>query len=121
MATSIPARIAGIDDKVGSIQKGLFADLFLLRGDTRHPFDSLIQASSKDVELVLVNGVPIYGDPKLMNAFSVKTESLVICSEGKSLNLDVMTNGKLSDVQTRMIAKLAKYGRTLAKLDDCDK
>src|SRR6185436_17607134 len=31
MATSIPARIANIDDKVGTIQTGLFADLFLLR------------------------------------------------------------------------------------------
>src|ERR1044071_8420574 len=33
MATSIPARIANIDDKVGTIEPGLFADLFLLRGD----------------------------------------------------------------------------------------
>src|SRR4029079_1120037 len=44
MATSIPARIARIDDKVGSIQPGLFADMFLLHGDATHPFDALVES-----------------------------------------------------------------------------
>jgi 5-methylthioadenosine/S-adenosylhomocysteine deaminase len=119
MATSIPARIARIDDKVGTIQQGLFADLFLLRGDTTRPFDSLVQSSPKDVELVLVNGVPIYGDAKLMSAFNVKTEPVVICGDTNSLNLDVMPNGRLADVQARMSQRMAASNVKLTKLDDC--
>ena len=119
MATSIPARIARIDDKVGSIQPGLFADLFLLRGDATRPFDSLVQSKPQDVSLVLVNGVPIYGDAKFMSAFNTKTEPVPFCGETKSLNLDVLPNGKLSDVQQRLGQKMKVYNLKLAKVDPC--
>ena len=121
MATSIPARIARIDDKVGSIQNGLFADLFLLRGDAARPFDSLVQSKPQDVSLVLVNGVPIYGDAKFMSAFNVKTEAVPFCGETKNLNLDVLPNGKLSDVQQRLTQKMKAYNLKLAKVDPCAK
>jgi cytosine/adenosine deaminase-related metal-dependent hydrolase len=119
MATSIPARIARIDDKVGTIQVGLYADLFLLRGDATRPFDALMQSTPKDVQLVLVNGVPIYGDPKLMREFNVNSEPVTVCREAKSLNLDVMPNGSLADVQTRMSRKMSAFNIKLTKLDDC--
>jgi hypothetical protein len=119
MATSIPARIAHIDDKVGSIQNGLFADLFLLRGDATRPFDSLVQSKPQDVSLVMVNGVPIYGDAKFMKEFNVKTEPVPFCGETKNLNLDVLPNGKLSDVQQRLGVKMKVYNQKLAKVDPC--
>jgi len=119
MATSIPARIARIDDKVGAIQAGLFADLFLLRGDSTRPFDSLVQSKPQDVSLVVVNGVPIYGDAKFMSAFNAKTEPVPFCGETKNLNLDVLPNGKLSDVQQRLGQKMKVYNLKLAKVDPC--
>ena len=119
MATSIPARIARIDDKVGSIQVGLFADLFLLRGDAARPFDSLVRSTPKDVELVLVNGVPVYGEQKLMSAFNVNTEPVTVCRAPKSLNLDVMPNGRLADVQARVSKKMTALNVKLTSLDDC--
>jgi len=119
MATSIPARIAHIDDKVGTIQVGLFADLFLLRGDPARPFDSLVRSTPKDVELVLVNGVPIYGEQKLMSAFNVNSEPVTVCRAAKSLNLDVMPNGRLADVQARVSKKMSALNVKLTKLDDC--
>jgi len=119
MATSIPARIAKIDDKVGAIQPELFADLFLLRGDATHPFDSLVQSKPQDVSLVMVNGVPIYGDANLMSKFNVKTEPVPFCGETKNLNLDVLPNGKLSDVQQRLGQQMKVYNLKLAKVDPC--
>ncbi|HEX6717521.1 MAG TPA: amidohydrolase family protein [Pyrinomonadaceae bacterium] len=119
MATSIPARIARIDDKVGTIQQGLFADLFLLRGDATRPFDSLVQSKPQDVELVLVNGIPIYGDAKWMSKFNVTTEAVPFCGETKNLNLNVLPNGKLSDVQQRLEQKMKVYNLKLAKVDPC--
>lgn len=119
MATSIPARIANIDDKVGTIQPGLFADLFVLRGDPTQPFDSLVQSKPQDVSLVVVNGVPIYGDAKFMSKFNVTTEPVPFCGETKSLNLGVLPNGKLSDVQQRLGQKMEAYKLKLAKVDPC--
>ena len=119
MATSIPARIARIDDKVGTIQPGLFADLFLMHGDSTQPFDSLVQSKPQDVSLVLVNGVPIYGDATLMSKFNVTTEPVPFCGETKNLNLGVMPNGKLSDVQQRLRQKMKVYSLKLASVDPC--
>jgi 5-methylthioadenosine/S-adenosylhomocysteine deaminase len=119
MATSIPARIAHIDDKVGSIQQGLFADLFLLHGDATQPFDSLVQSKPQDVSLVVVNGVPIYGDATLISKFNVNTEPVPFCGETKNLNLGVMPNGKLADVQQRLGQKMKVYNLKLANVDPC--
>jgi 5-methylthioadenosine/S-adenosylhomocysteine deaminase len=119
MATSIPARIAHIDDKVGAIQEGLFADIFLLRGDATRPFDALVQSKPQDVSLVVVNGVPIYGDAALMSKFNVTTEPVPFCGETKNLNLGVLPNGKLSDVQQRLGQKMEVYKLKLAKVDPC--
>ena len=119
MATSIPARIAHIDDKVGTIQPGLFADIFLLRGDATQPFDALVQSKPQDVSLVVVNGVPIYGDATLISKFNVTTESVPFCGESKNLNLGVLPNGKLSDVQHRLGQKMEVYKLKLAKVDPC--
>jgi 5-methylthioadenosine/S-adenosylhomocysteine deaminase len=120
MATSIPAKIANIDDKVGTIQKGRFADLFLLRGDAAHPFDSLVQSKPQDVSLVMTNGVPVYGDAALMSKFNVKAEPVPFCGETKNLNLDIMPNGRLSDVQQRLGEKMKAFNLKLAKVDPCE-
>jgi len=119
MATSIPARIAHIDDKVGTIQPGLFADIFLLHGEATLPFDALVQSKPQDVSLVVVNGVPIYGDAPLMSKFNITTEPVPFCGETKNLNLDVLPNGKLSDVQLRLRQKMEVYKLKLAKVDPC--
>ena len=119
MATSIPARIARIDDKVGTIQPGLFADLFLLRGDAAQPFDTLVQSKPQDVSLVVVNGVPVYGDATLMSRFSINREPVPFCGETKHLNLGVLPNGKLSDVQQRLGQKMEVFKLKLAKIDPC--
>jgi cytosine/adenosine deaminase-related metal-dependent hydrolase len=119
MATSIPARIAHIDDKVGTIQPGLFADLFLLHGDATQPFDTLVQSKPQDVSLVVVNGIPIYGDATLMSKFNVTTEPVPFCGETKNLNLGVMPNGKISYVQQRLAQKMEVYKLKLAKVDPC--
>ncbi len=120
MATSIPARIAHIDDKVGAIQPGLYADLFLLHGDPTQPFDALVQSKPQDISLVVVNGVPIYGDTSLMSKFNVTTEPVPFCGETKNLNLGVLPNGKLSDVQQRLRQKMEVYKLKLAKVDPCE-
>jgi len=69
MVTSIPAQIAGIDDQVGAIRPGLFADLLVISGDRDNPYPALVQAQAGDVQLVLIGGQPIYGIPAFMDMF----------------------------------------------------
>ena len=78
-----------------------------------------MQSKPQDISLVLVNGVPIYGDETLMSKFNVTTEPIPFCGETKNLNLGVMPNGKLSAVQQRLGQKMEVYKVRLAKVDPC--
>ncbi len=69
MVTSVAAHVAGVDDEVGTLQAGLRADLVVLRGDATDPYSSVLRADARDVQLVVIDGVPLYGDPALMQKF----------------------------------------------------
>jgi 5-methylthioadenosine/S-adenosylhomocysteine deaminase len=119
MATSIPARIAGIGDKVGSLLPGLYADLFVLIGEGSQPFKTLAQARLEDVQLVLVGGVPIYGSERLVGQFHVTTESLDVCKAKMVLNSSTLAAGKLVDVRNRLKSDLSSYNLELGPLEEC--
>jgi cytosine/adenosine deaminase-related metal-dependent hydrolase len=121
MSTSIPARIARIDDKVGSVKKGLYADLFVLAGDGTQPYAALAHAKPEDVQLVLVGGVPIYGSEKLMNSFAATTEEVVVCGTKMYLNAGALVDGPLSGATTRLLDDLKHYNLDLGPLVECKK
>ena len=119
MATAIPARIAAIDDRVGSLQPGLYADLFVLMGDGSQPFAALAQARPGDVQLVLVGGVPVYGSERLVGQFQVATESLDVCKAKMVLNSAALPAGKFTDVKDRLKTDLSSYKLELGPLEEC--
>ena len=69
MTTSVPAHIVGIDDEVGAIRAGLWADLLVVRGDHNDPYAAVVRAGTADVQLELIGGVPLYGNGELMASF----------------------------------------------------
>ncbi len=70
MATSVPAHIVGVDDEVGAILVGLRADLLVIGGDDHNDaYRAVIDATPADVRLVLIEGIPLYGDLELMERF----------------------------------------------------
>ena len=69
MVTTIPAAIAGISEEVGTISEGKFADLLVISGDPSNPYRSLIDADPESVQLVLVDGIPVFGEILLMERF----------------------------------------------------
>lgn len=121
MASSIPARIARIDDKVGTLAPGMYADFFLLKGDHANPYAALANASVTDMEMVFVNGVPLYGTPATMQQLGVKTEALNVCGAKRALNSAALPAGSFTAISQRLSAKMKAAGTELAPLAECVK
>jgi 5-methylthioadenosine/S-adenosylhomocysteine deaminase len=51
---------------LGHITAGAMADLLVIRGAGGDPWDQLVAATERDVDLVTIHGIPRYGERKLM-------------------------------------------------------
>jgi len=71
MVTANPADAVGWGDRLGRIRAGLLADLVVLGRRAPDPWRNLIEATERDVRLVLVGGRPTYGTPGLLRAVGV--------------------------------------------------
>jgi 5-methylthioadenosine/S-adenosylhomocysteine deaminase len=128
MASSIPARVARIDDKVGAIAPGLYADFFLIKpgpesgSATLSPYDAILHGSIADsIDLVVIDGVPIYGNPALLHSLHIAIEPLHLCGTEKALNSAALPNGPFAEVEARLSNKLKALGTELGPLDSCSK
>jgi len=61
LVTANPARAFRISERTGSIAEGKLADLLVLKPRRTDPFEALLAAQIEDVELLLLEGTPIYG------------------------------------------------------------
>ena len=98
MVTRNPALALRWYDLVGSVAPGKVADLLLLRrsgpesGGSPGVYRELIEATDRNVELVLVGGQPRAGDVDLMTALRPATCEIVTSSAGRfSKAVDVVT------------------------------
>ena len=70
MATSSPALALGWQELVGQLRPGLHGDFLVLADQGKDPYRTLIESTESDVQLVAINGYPIYGTDQLMVAAS---------------------------------------------------
>jgi cytosine/adenosine deaminase-related metal-dependent hydrolase len=123
MASSIPARVAHIDDKVGTLAPGMLADFFLIHpgqastGD--NPYEAMIAGQITDIDLVVIGGIPVYGKAELLEKLGVKTETLSICGAPRALNSDALRSGTFAAVTARLDQKIKALGSELAPLAEC--
>jgi hypothetical protein len=71
------AQALGIQDWVGQIGPGYQADLMVIPGDPQSPYTALLAAHPADVQLTIVNGLPMYGATNLMEQFPFLEEKEV--------------------------------------------
>ncbi len=122
MASAIPARVARIDDKVGSLAPGMLADLFLVQADdtaSKNPYDTVISKSINAIDLVMIDGIPTYGDPVMLKSLHLPTEPLMICGTEKALNSTALPGGSFAAVEERLRDRLKAMGSELGPLDSC--
>src|SRR6266568_7125399 len=92
MATCNAAAILRWDQRLGSIEKGKCADVFVIEGHPRDAYHGLIKATEKSVRLVMINGVARYGEPEVMASLgSSKVEALKVGGEKRNLYLEQET------------------------------
>ncbi len=87
MATINAAAALSLADKLGRIEAGYIADLFVFSGDVAKPYDALLAATPAQVQLVMVGGVALYGDIDLEAAAPAEPgcDHLKICGAIKFL------------------------------------
>jgi 5-methylthioadenosine/S-adenosylhomocysteine deaminase len=91
MVTINPAMAVRWDDQVGSIETGNAADLLVIEappmsnekeGIPTSPYRRLIDATERDVELVMVEGVAQAGDVRVMSALKPGDFEVVVSEDG---------------------------------------
>jgi len=121
-ATSIPAQLARLDGRIGTIAKDKYADLVILRPrpNTVTPYDSIVISTAADVELVMVGGMPMYGDFDTMKQIVPPGTlyPLTVCGTQKGINLQGFSEG-WPDVLKKLDAELERYGIQTASFE-CD-
>ena len=68
MATCNPADALGWDQQLGRLRTGLRGDFLVLPDSGKDPYTTLIHATESDIQLVAINGYPMYGTDALMKA-----------------------------------------------------
>lgn len=88
MVTSNPADSIGWTDKVGRLKKGLVADVAVYQKKPGSAYRAIIDATEKDVHLVVIGGDPLYGDAPVMKQLRASDlESISGCGFEKALDL----------------------------------
>jgi 5-methylthioadenosine/S-adenosylhomocysteine deaminase len=88
MATVIPAKMARIENKVGSLAPNLYADLFIISGDSSDPYKAIAHARAQDVQLVMIGGQVRYATPDLLKKIggSGDFEDLPVCGSAREID-----------------------------------
>jgi len=102
MVTSNPAKALEWDHLVGTVEVGKYADLFVINKSATQtsPYDALIHATVRDVQLVTVAGEPLYGDVGHIQA-AKGTDLEIMCSTAGFVKaIDVTRDGPKKGNQT---------------------
>ncbi len=115
MVTTNPADAIGWTKYVGRLQVGLYADIAVFTKQTAStdPYRSVIDATERDVRLVLVGGDPLYGDVTLMKKLKPSDYEQVDTSCGFVKAIDITStstkvqHGDLTFTEVRDVLQTA--------------
>jgi 5-methylthioadenosine/S-adenosylhomocysteine deaminase len=126
MVTASAAKVTGWENYLGTIEVSKIADLLVLKGSDKNPYDQLISATEQDITLVVIDGIARYGSDDHMKAlhFDVNNQfekvnignremGLYLFSETSEIN-DVSFNNsvlKIREIFDDIPAFLKKMGR----------
>ena len=87
MATRVPASIVKWDSLVGSLEPGKRADLLIVDAPPdADVYASLIGAGETAVELVVIDGRAVFGEPALISSLGGNGETLTVGGEPRAID-----------------------------------
>jgi len=94
MVTVNPAHACAWQDNCGSIEIDKYAEIMVVHNTTgTDPYRTLVEATEKDIELVLVQGDPLYGDVALMEELKGDDMEVIVSDEGFQKAVDTTKDG----------------------------
>jgi 5-methylthioadenosine/S-adenosylhomocysteine deaminase len=89
MVTINPAQAIGLNDKIGKIISGHFADLVIFDIVDDDPYRNLIFCNEIDLKLSIIDGRPRYGDMDILSGIETEQviENVTVGSAKKGINI----------------------------------
>ena len=69
MVTLNSAKAFRMQDKIGRLEEGMLGDILVLKAKKDDPYENLLNADMKDIELLVLKGKPIYGELRFLDIF----------------------------------------------------
>jgi cytosine/adenosine deaminase-related metal-dependent hydrolase len=69
MITHNAAKAFWMDDRIGTLDEGKFGDILVLKANNDDPYENLVNASIEDIELIALEGAPIYGEMRFLDIY----------------------------------------------------
>ena len=69
MVTLNAAKAFRMQDRIGTLEAGKLGDFMVLKARADDPYENLLAASMKDIELLVLAGKPIYGEERFLDLF----------------------------------------------------
>jgi len=91
MVTINGAKAFWMQDRIGSLEEGKLGDVLVLKARKEDPYENLVSAAMKDIELLVLAGRPIYGEMRFLDFF------------GHDQSMTAQTKDKLPDGYTKII------------------
>jgi cytosine/adenosine deaminase-related metal-dependent hydrolase len=122
MATRDAARVLKWDKALGTLSRGMRADLLVLDGTPADPYLALLKAKETDLRLVMINGIARYGVPSVTKALAPTDQSIRVGGQSRRLYLKQDTGDpdvapvSLAKARTTLkgaLAKIAKLAKDL--------
>lgn len=87
MATCDAAAILGWSAVLGSLEMNKWADLIVLRGTRKDPYEQLLTSAEADIVFTMIDGVPRCGTPAHMKTLGASGETVAVGPESRILSL----------------------------------
>jgi len=95
MATKNAAEIIHWEERLGTLENGKLADLFLVTGIEGNPYNQLLHATESDINMVVIDGTPRLGTATLMKIFGKGSENRKLGKQSRVLNLKQETQNSI--------------------------
>jgi len=70
MVTANSAKALWMQDRIGSLEEGKLADILVMKARNDNAYENLASASMEDIELLVLEGKPIYGERRFLEIFA---------------------------------------------------